>query len=95
MQRQRVEQRLRGWPAQLETHAMDKHQSRTTLTIFCYAWRQESSLAVLQEAPPELTQTDAETHSQTMNGAWGLFWQHRGGRIVGFEKARSTTRRVN
>jgi len=40
------------WVAQVETHAMGKHQSLTPLMILCYAYRQEPSITVLWEAPP-------------------------------------------
>ena len=61
--------------AQLETDLVGKHQSLAWLMILCYAFRQESSMAVpLRGFTQQLTQMDVETHSQTVDVAWGLLW---------------------
>ena len=31
----------------------------------------------LRSSTQQLTQTDADTHSQTVDGAWRLFWKNR------------------
>jgi hypothetical protein len=49
---------------------MGKHQSLTVLMILCYPCKQEPSM--VRGSTHQLTQTAAETHIQTLDGAWGL-----------------------
>jgi hypothetical protein len=56
---------------QLETYPIYKHQSLTLLMILCYACSQGSSMAVPERLDPA-PDLDADTHSQTVVGGWGL-----------------------
>jgi hypothetical protein len=59
---------------------MGKYQFLTLLMILYYAYRQESAMAaLLRGSTQQLTgYRDAETHSQTLVGAWGLLWKSWG-----------------
>ena len=54
---------------------MGKHQSLTLLMILCYVCRQK--LLSSERPTQHLTQRDPDTHSQTVDGAWGLLWKSR------------------
>lgn len=54
---------------------MGKHQYLTLLVIICYSSKRESSKTVLWGALPR-SESDADTHIQTVNGAWALLWKN-------------------
>jgi hypothetical protein len=71
-----TEGKANQWPVELETHPMGTKQSLTLRMVLYYACKQEASITILWEAPPQrLTETDAETHSQTLDGALGALWK--------------------
>jgi hypothetical protein len=46
--------------------------------ILCYAYRQGPSINVLRVSTQQLTERDADTHNQTLDGVGGIY-----GRAVG------------
>ena len=62
---------------QTETHPMDKNQSPTLLKILLLTYREGPSITVCH--PRGFTQQPmerkAETHNQTLDGAWGVLWK--------------------
>ena len=92
MQGQGMKQRLRKCPTndQLKNSSMGKTQSLTLLMILCYACRKKSRW--LSSSIQQLTQIDADTHSQIVDAAWGCLWKNRG-KDCGSEGYRNSTGR--
>jgi len=51
----------------LKIHPMGRHQSLTLLMMLCRTCRQEPT--------QQLTEADAHTHRQTLDGGWGSLWK--------------------
>ena len=49
------------------------NQSLTLSVILCYACKQDN--CPLRGSTQQPMGTDAETHSQTLDGAWGVLWK--------------------
>jgi hypothetical protein len=59
-----------GWEEVWTSLGGVRDRSLTLLMILCYAWP-------LRGSTQKLTQTDADTHSQTVDGACGLLRKNR------------------
>jgi hypothetical protein len=78
MQAEWMEQRLREWPTDNRPNLrpMGKHQFNTINgTLLCF---RTEACCPPKGSTQQLTQTDTDTHSQTVAGAWGLLLKSRG-----------------
>lgn len=71
----KLEQAVLAWQSQqVQTRATPD----TKLRACSQTLRQESSIGcLLRGSTHQLTQTDADTHSPTMDEAWRLLWKNR------------------
>ena len=79
MQAWGMEQRLREWPTNNWPNLRPIPWANTNPnaindTVLCL---QTGACYPLRGSTQQLTQTDADTHSQTVDGAWGLLWKNR------------------
>jgi hypothetical protein len=75
-----------------EDEPIFKHQSLTLLMILLCLQTGVEHGCPLRGSTQQLTQTDADTHSQTMDGAWGLLLKSSR-KVVSIEGDRNLTGR--
>ena len=74
-----MEHKLWEWPindwSSLKPMSWEGAQHLKLLMIFCYISKEVPSITFIRGFNQQLTEIDAETHSQTLNGAQEILWK--------------------